>query len=80
MSPQITKAFVSAGLGLFMVVLFWITYFLSLPFLGIFFENADEVNLDLASAVRTSIYTMLVVMSPQVWVFSTLYFFDRKRK
>lgn len=80
MSPQITKILFSAGLGLLMVGLFWLTYFLAMPFYSFFIGNVDNADLDFAATVRTSVYIILIVMSPQVWLFSTLYFIDRDRK
>lgn len=80
MSPKVNKLLLSTGFGLVMMLLFWLTYFVSVPFLDYFIQDANEVDADLAAAVRMSTYTMLLILSPQVWVFSSLYFFDRKRK
>jgi uncharacterized BrkB/YihY/UPF0761 family membrane protein len=80
MSSQIERILLSAALGVLMVILFWLVFFVSLPVLSFFIGDASEIDLEKAAIVRTTIYITLLILSAQVWFFSTLYFFDRKRK
>lgn len=63
-----------------MAVVSWIVFYISSITLGHFVLEAREAELELASAVRTSLYLMQAFSSIQVWFFSTLYFFDRYRR
>jgi len=80
MSPKLKKLLNSAVLGVFMVVLFWLVYYLSLPILYYFTGDVSDAEFEVAATMRGAIYLTLVILSPQVWLFSTLYFFDRNRK
>ena len=78
-SPTI-KIVTSIGLGLTMAVVSWIVFYISSITLGHFIPEVRETELEIASAVRTSLYLMQAFFSIQVWFFSTLYFFDRYRR
>lgn len=80
MSPKVKNLLNSSALGVFMVILFWLVYYLSLPVLYYFTGDVSDAEFEKVAIMRGSIYLMLIILSPQVWFFSTLYFFDRNRK
>jgi len=80
MSSKVLNFFESAGFGVLMVVIFCLIYFISTPFVKVFMGNIREFDQVQTSTVLTTVYIMLLILSPQVWFFSTLYFFDRNKK
>jgi len=79
-SSQGTKLLTSVGLGLAMAVVSWIVFYISSIILGHFIPEVSDAELEIASAVRMSLYLMQIFFSIQVWFFATLYFFDRSRR
>lgn len=78
--PLPNRLLISIGLGLLTVVVSWVIFIITAFILNYFIPlEVDESQLEIAVAVRTSIYLMWIFISIQVGFFSTLYFFDKKR-
>lgn len=82
MEKLIKEFLISALFGLLMMGISWIASYLTMNVLILLAPpGAYELeDLELASIVRSTLFLIHQIFSVQVWLFSTLYFFDRSRK
>lgn len=82
MEKLIKEFLISALFGLLMMSISWIASYLTINVLILLAPpGAYELeDLELASIVRSALFLIHQIFSVQVWLFSTLYFFDRSRK